>query len=561
MPAPPGQRREYSAADDAALRRWVAQHPGCSSQGHTLWQQAAAQNITPHSWQSMRERWRKKLKPRPLGAPAVAAAAPAAAAAAVQDASPQDVPSPQAQGQPLVASSAGGASSSKAARSNTAASPSAAAAAAARRVVSPAPQHARSTRSLSSLLLQAAGSGQLPLPASEGQAPVFLKRKRKAAESPGPAAPVEQRSRREGDEPLQPLPELPQPGNAGVALALHSGATCRPEAVPTAGEERAAEEPEEHSAPNQVAFETVVREVDGTMGRSSALFVCEDDTPPQSQQPAETAPRSMVQSPSLNNNSGGEGSGGGGSVAAQREDDYQLHPWADAEEEPVPEDTLALMMDLGEDNGGQEDGAEAAGALQNDVRDGVVATDGADSRLEEQAQDGHMEVDAGLLPQSNAAQAAGGSQDRSNANSPASQANGCENQMLTQGNAADLPGSQASPQAAENASPLEVPAAQDFFPYSCGSPSSSIEDHVALPGDEEDDALMRRAEQDSDVLLDMLPQDPTSDAGPGPGPAAAGNTETAVMPAGGSSCVGNPRSAQAQQQPVGDGGAGCQRHL
>mmetsp|Transcript_58992 Transcript_58992/g.132045 ORF Transcript_58992/g.132045 Transcript_58992/m.132045 type:complete len:557 (-) Transcript_58992:65-1735(-) len=58
---PPRQR--WDASEDAALREWVAKHPGWPTLGEKLWKAAAAACISLHSWQSMRERWRKKVEP------------------------------------------------------------------------------------------------------------------------------------------------------------------------------------------------------------------------------------------------------------------------------------------------------------------------------------------------------------------------------------------------------------------------------------------------------------------------------------------------------------------
>mmetsp|Transcript_44860 Transcript_44860/g.81829 ORF Transcript_44860/g.81829 Transcript_44860/m.81829 type:complete len:528 (+) Transcript_44860:44-1627(+) len=58
------RRHRFTAEEDEALRKWVAKHPGCKPQGHHLWQAAESAGITVHPWQSMRERWRKKVEPR-----------------------------------------------------------------------------------------------------------------------------------------------------------------------------------------------------------------------------------------------------------------------------------------------------------------------------------------------------------------------------------------------------------------------------------------------------------------------------------------------------------------
>ena len=59
-----GERRgrtAYQPADDEAMRKWVAEHPSWPSKGKKIWEEAEKAAITNHSWQSMKERWRKTL--------------------------------------------------------------------------------------------------------------------------------------------------------------------------------------------------------------------------------------------------------------------------------------------------------------------------------------------------------------------------------------------------------------------------------------------------------------------------------------------------------------------
>ena len=54
-----GGRVAYSAADDEAMKKWVASHPDMKTQGKKLWKAAERAAITRHSWASMQNRWRR----------------------------------------------------------------------------------------------------------------------------------------------------------------------------------------------------------------------------------------------------------------------------------------------------------------------------------------------------------------------------------------------------------------------------------------------------------------------------------------------------------------------
>ncbi|CAJ1402911.1 unnamed protein product [Effrenium voratum] len=70
LPPPPGHgagkaRKKFTAEEDAALVRWVKANSGLRSQGRELWERAQRANVTLHTWQSMQNRWRRRLKAKP----------------------------------------------------------------------------------------------------------------------------------------------------------------------------------------------------------------------------------------------------------------------------------------------------------------------------------------------------------------------------------------------------------------------------------------------------------------------------------------------------------------
>eukprot|EP00741_Cyanophora_paradoxa_P020632 tig00021281_g19914.t1 len=61
---PGPSRTKYSEEEDMALERFVSEHTDLKIAGNVLWREAARQGVTSHSWQSMRDRYLKRLLPR-----------------------------------------------------------------------------------------------------------------------------------------------------------------------------------------------------------------------------------------------------------------------------------------------------------------------------------------------------------------------------------------------------------------------------------------------------------------------------------------------------------------
>jgi len=56
------ERMRFTVEDDKALKKWVASNPGLPSQGQKLWERAERAKVTKHTWQSMQNRWRRRLQ-------------------------------------------------------------------------------------------------------------------------------------------------------------------------------------------------------------------------------------------------------------------------------------------------------------------------------------------------------------------------------------------------------------------------------------------------------------------------------------------------------------------
>jgi len=57
-------RTKYTEMEDDALEKFVLTHVELKVGGNVLWKEAAQQKVTPHSWQSMRDRYLKRILPR-----------------------------------------------------------------------------------------------------------------------------------------------------------------------------------------------------------------------------------------------------------------------------------------------------------------------------------------------------------------------------------------------------------------------------------------------------------------------------------------------------------------
>ncbi|NXC37647.1 TE2IP protein, partial [Penelope pileata] len=63
-PSAPRGRVAFTAEEDAALLRAVRERSGARTGGRTLWKELERAGVTRHSWQAMRERYRRHLRPR-----------------------------------------------------------------------------------------------------------------------------------------------------------------------------------------------------------------------------------------------------------------------------------------------------------------------------------------------------------------------------------------------------------------------------------------------------------------------------------------------------------------
>ena len=55
------ERKKFTEEDDNALTKWVKSNPGLRPQGREIWERAQRAKITKHSWQSMQNRFRRRI--------------------------------------------------------------------------------------------------------------------------------------------------------------------------------------------------------------------------------------------------------------------------------------------------------------------------------------------------------------------------------------------------------------------------------------------------------------------------------------------------------------------
>jgi len=63
QPHAPG-RLHFTVEEDQAMANWVAANPGMREQGRKLWEKAERAGVTRHPWQSMQNRWRRRVQDR-----------------------------------------------------------------------------------------------------------------------------------------------------------------------------------------------------------------------------------------------------------------------------------------------------------------------------------------------------------------------------------------------------------------------------------------------------------------------------------------------------------------
>lgn len=73
LAASPRGRRAFTKAEDAALVRAVRGRERARVRGRALWQELERAGLTPHSWQAMRDRYLRYLRPLGGGEPGPAA--------------------------------------------------------------------------------------------------------------------------------------------------------------------------------------------------------------------------------------------------------------------------------------------------------------------------------------------------------------------------------------------------------------------------------------------------------------------------------------------------------